>query len=298
MGAAANDDPANSTTSQPFSILSPNPSKRASERYYFLFFLVSLPFQAWVISQLSYSQPNDLILVTQGVLMGIGAWGGSLIFRAKEDRGKPFYEVYGFKFGCFLCVWAMVGGYLGTDPWYEVLHGHFAFGTELNPNGVPFFMLPMTISVFGAYATILGALFRMLWWCYEKVRIGAVPDFVVKALLIIPLAALMPIVETFGYTSDRYCFDNPIGQWFLNIFIYGSWHLAALPFYTNFEETREAPRRDWLGFVVRGFAVVGIVMFLMQIVTEVVAPNFTEVSHGAINLDDWSPDNCLGPKPE
>ena len=52
MSAAASDDPANSTTSQPFSILSPNPSKRASERYYFLFFLVSLPFQAWVISQL------------------------------------------------------------------------------------------------------------------------------------------------------------------------------------------------------------------------------------------------------
>ena len=67
MSAAASDDPANSTTSQPFSILSPNPSKRASERYYFLFFLVSLPFQAWVISQLSYSQPNDLILAVKPV---------------------------------------------------------------------------------------------------------------------------------------------------------------------------------------------------------------------------------------
>jgi len=39
--------------------------------------------------------------------------------------------------------------------WYEVLHGHFAFNTELNPNGVPLFMLPMTISVFGCYTVIL-----------------------------------------------------------------------------------------------------------------------------------------------
>jgi hypothetical protein len=39
-------------------------------------------------------------------------------------------------------------------------------------------------------------------------------------------------------------------------------------------------------------------MFLMQIVTDVIAPHYTEVHHGAINLDDWSPDNCLGLKPE
>jgi hypothetical protein len=230
--------------------------------------------------------------------MGAGAWLGSLIFRAKEDRGKPFYEVYGFKLGCFLFVFACIGGYLGTDPWYEVLHGHFAFGTELNPNGVPLYMLPTTISVFGAYATILGCLFRMIWWAYEKVRISVIPYWVIKALVYLPLAALMPLVETVSLTSNRYCFDNPIGQWFLNVFIYGSWHLAAIPFYTHLEETPNAERTHWLGFVIRGFAVVGILMFLMQIVTDVIAPHYTEVHHGAINLDDWSPDNCLGLKPE
>jgi hypothetical protein len=283
---------------QRFTILSPNPGKRSAERFYFLFFLASLPFQMWVTSNLSYSEPNDIPLVSQGMLMGCIAWFGPLLFRAVEDRGRPFYEVYGFKFGCFLFVWAVIGGYLGTDPWYEVLHGHFAFNTEWNPNGVPFFMLPMTIAVFGAYSTILGSLFRMVWWLYERIRIAAIPNFVIKAILFVPLAALMPLLETLGYTSEHYCFDNDVGQWFLNVFIYGSWHFAGLVFYTQFEEKPESPREPWLSYVVKGFATVGLLMTLMQLVTDVIAPHYTEVTRGVRHLNDWSPDNCLGPKPE
>lgn len=288
---------ATSAESRPFTILSSNPGKRAAERYYFVFFLISLPIQAWFNRKLSYSQPNDLLLGTQGILIGAGAWFGSLVFRAAEDRGKPFYEVYGFKLGCFLSIWAMVGGYLGTDPWYEVLHGHFAFNTEWNPNGVPFFMLPLTIAVFGAYTALLGSLFRMVWWIYEKVRIAALPDFLVKVIVILPLAALMPLVETKYYMSPNYCFDDPTGQWFLNVFIYGSWQFAALLFYTAFDET-PGDRQPWPSYFVRGFATVGIVLFLMQLITDGMAPHFTEVHRGVRNINDWSADNCLGPRPK
>lgn len=283
---------------RPFSLLSSNPGKRAAEKWYLIFFLLTIPIQAFVNKKtLSYVHPNDLILIAKGVFMGVGAWGGSLLFRAREDRGKPFYEVYGFKIGCFLCIWAMIGGYLGTDPWYEVLHGHFAFNTEFNPNGVPFFMLPMTIAVFGAYVTILGVLFRVLWRAYGLVRIPGLPDFFAKAILFLPLAALMPLIETFFYTSPNYCFDNPIGQWFLNVFIYGSWHYAALWFFVDFDETPEQAQ-PWPSFIIKGFATVGILLFLMQMVSEWVAPHFTEVQHGARYVNDWSPDNCLGPRPE
>jgi len=279
-----------------FNLLSNNPGKRAAEKFYFFFFLASLPFQIWTTTKLSYSQPNDLLLVTQGLILGIGVWGGATFFRAAEDRTKPFYEVYGFKLGCFLFVWAVIGGYLGTDPWYEVLHGHFAFNTELNPNGVPLFMLPMTIAVFGAYATILGALFRIMWWMYQKAGLTVVPSWVAKLIIFIPLAALMPLLETLGYTSPNYCFDNHVGQWFLNVFVYGSWHLAALPFYTSLDEQPGANQKC-SSFVIKGFATVGILMLLMQLITEYMAPNFTEVHRGARNINDWGADNCLGPKP-
>ena len=146
-------------------VLSPNEGKRAAEKWYFCWFLITVPFQGLITKTLSWAPgtSNDAILVPQGVILGAGAWFGSLAFRAKVDRGKPFYEVYGFKLGCFLAIWAMVGGYLGTDPWYSVLHGHFAFNTSLNPNGVPLFFLPMTIAVFGFYTVVLGALYRIGW---------------------------------------------------------------------------------------------------------------------------------------
>lgn len=297
MTTATNDVKAVETRPR-FSLLSTNPGKRAAEKWYLIFFLLTIPVQALVNKKLlSYVHPNDLILITKGLLMGIGAWGGSLIFRAREDRGKPFHQVYGFKLGCFLFVWAVIGGYLGTDPWYEVLHGHFAFNTAFNPNDVPFFMLPMTIAVFGAYVTVLGVLFRVIWRAYESVRIRAIPDFIVKAIVFVPLAMLMPLVETFFYTSPNYCFDNPTGQWFLNVFIYGSWHFAALWFFVDFDET-PGQSQPWLSYVVKGFATVGILLLLMQLVSEWVAPHFTEVKHGARYLNDWSVDNCLGPKPE
>ncbi len=278
--------------------LSPNPGKRAAEKWYFCWFLITLPFQKIITSMLSFDvgTSNDALLVTQGVIMGVGAWGGSVIFRAKEDKGKPFYEVYGFKLGCFLFVWAVIGGYLGTDPWYEVLHGHFAFNTDLNPNGVPLFMLPMTIAVFGFYTVILGALYRMAWRRIERPNMGRFSEWSRRTALILPLAVLMPLIETVGYTSDSYCFDDKTGMWWFNILIYGSWQASALIFYPRFDEK---PGEDQpVGrFVVTGFAVVAVVMFSMQIVTEFVAPHFTDVHEGARYVNDWSSDNCLGPRP-
>jgi hypothetical protein len=279
-------------------LLSANAGKRAAELYYFFFFLASIPLQAFTMSSLSFSHANDTILVAQGIFLGVGAWGGATLLRAKEDRGKPFYQVYGFKLGCFLAVWAMVGGYLGTDPWYEVLHGHFAFNTEWNPNGVPFFMLPMTIAVFGFYTVILGTLFRLGWRWYEgQPALSRVPPVLARVALILPLAVLMPLLETMAYSSPYYCFDDAAGKWWLNLLIYGSWQATALFFYPSFDEQpgESQPVRH---FVVRGFATVGIVLFAMQITTDVIAPHFTEVIEGARYVNDWSPDNCLGPKPD
>jgi hypothetical protein len=278
-----------------FTILSPNPGKRVAEIWYLVWFLMTLPYQAWVSSGLSYTQSNDPSLITQGMVMGIGAWAGATFIRAKEDRNKPFYEVYGFKLGVFLFCWAMIGGYLGTDPWYEVLHGHFAFNTDINPNGVPFFMLPMTIAVFGLYCTILGVIFRVVWFGWKTLS-APIPDWIAKLAIFLPLAALMPLLETYAATSPNYCFDNAVGQWFLNVFVYGSWHFSALWFFTQFDE-QAGENQPVLGYWIRGLAVVALTLFLMQLITDYMAPNFTEVTRGVRYVNDWSPDNCLGPKP-
>ena len=283
-------------SSRRFTILSPNRGKRATEIFLFLFLALCIPVQAVVSGHLSYAHSNDLLLNTEGFAMGIIAWAGATFLRAAEDRGKPFYQVYGFKFGGFLFVWAFIGGYLGTNPWYTVLHGHFAFNTAFNPNNVPLFMLPMTIAVFGGYATFLGAIFRITWWGYERVRIPLVPDFVIKFLLFLPIAAIMPVLETMASTGKTYCFDDNAGEWGLNVFVYGAWHFAALPFYTSFDE-KPGESQPWLSFVIKGFAVVGILLLLNQLFTDFAAPHFTTVHPNAVGINDWSVNNCLGLKP-
>jgi hypothetical protein len=145
-----------------FHVLAANPGKQRTEVVYLIWFLLTMPIQGLVVMNLSYDRPNDPALIGQSMVMALGTLILPLIFRAPADRGLPLRELYGFRMGVFLTIWAVLGGFIGTDPWYEVLHGHFAFNTALNPNGVPLFMLPMTISVFSFYTVILGTLYRLL----------------------------------------------------------------------------------------------------------------------------------------
>ena len=280
-----------------FHILSANPGKRRTEIIYAIWFLVTVPIQGVVTAHLSYEHSNDLALVTQATVMGLGTLLLPLIFRVREDKGLPLRELYGFRMGVFLFIWACLGGFIGTDPWYEVLHGHFAFNTELNPNGVPLFMLPMTISVFGFYSVILGTLYRVISQLLNKTNgILSRDNLLRHGLLCLLIAPIMPLGETFAYTGSNYCFDNGVGMWGLNVLIYGAWHFSALLFYTRWD-TEPGERASLSATITAGFATLGILMCLMAFTKTAIAPHFVEVSHGARNLNDWSVDNCLGPKP-
>jgi hypothetical protein len=274
-----------------------NPGKRRTEIIYVVWFLLSVPLQGLVVMNLQYDRPNDPALVGQAVVMGLGTLVWPLVFRVPEDRGRPLRDLYGFRMGIFLTIWAVFGGFIGTDPWYEVLHGHFAFNTAWNPNGVPLFMLPMSISVFGFYSVILGTLYRVVTQLLD--RMGGVlgRDTLIRhAIVCVLLAGIMPLGETFAYSGSNYCFDNGTGMWGLNVLVYGSWHFAALLFYTRFD--REPSERTSLDrTILSGFATLGILMVLMAVTKTFVAPHFVHVVHGARNLNDWSPNNCLGAKP-
>ncbi len=273
--------------------LSPNPGKRRTEIIYVVWFLISVPLQGLVVMNLSYDTANDLPLVGQALVMGLGTLIWPLVFRVPEDKGRPLTELYGFRMGLFLTIWAVLGGFIGTDPWYEVLHGHFAFNTELNPNGVPLFMLPMTICVFGLYSVILGTLYRIATQLLDRVSRDT---WLRHILLCAVLAVPMPLIETFAYSGSHYCFDNGVGMWGLNVLIYGSWHFSALLFYTRFD-SHPGERTPLNVVALSAFATLGILMVLMAITKTFIAPHFVEVQHGVRQLNDWSVDNCLGPKP-
>lgn len=285
------------TAPQKFHILSANPGKRRTEIIYVVWFFVSVPIQALVVMNLSYHRPNDFALITQSVVMALGTLIWPLVFRVPDDRGRPLRELYGFRMGIFLTIWAVLGGFIGTDPWYEVLHGHFAFNTALNPNGVPLFMLPMTISVFSFYSVILGTLYRLITQLLNRTHTLLARDTLLRhVVLCVLLAGIMPLGETFAYTGSNYCFDNGAGMWGLNVLIYGSWHFAALLFYTRWDRV-PGERATLSTAILSGFATLGILMVLMATTETFIAPHFVHVDHGLRQINDWSPHNCLGPKP-
>lgn len=285
-------------------LLATNSGKRRTEQVYLAWFALTVPLQVLVTNNLSYEHSNDRTLIPMAVFMGLGTLVLPVLLRAPSDRGRPLKDLYAVRMGLFLVVWAMIGGFVGTDPWYEVLKGHFAFNTEYNPNGVPFFMLPMTIAVFGAYSVVLGTLYRVAVQLLERAGGTLARDSWWRHVgLIVLLAPLMPLVETLAYTStavvnfgDKYCFDPGPGKWGLNLLIYGSWHFAALLFYPRFDRT-EGERTPLNDVAVRAFAAVGVIIFLMALTKSEIAPHFTDVEHGVRFINDWGADNCLGEKP-
>lgn len=289
-----------SAVEPPFHWLSLNPGKRRTEIIYLVWFVLTVPIQGIAVLNLSYTHANDPILVTQSAIMAAGTLVLPLILRTDDDKGRHLTDLYGFRFGIYLVIFAILGGFVGTDPWYEVLHGHFAFNTDLNPNGVPLFMLFMTVSVFSFYSVILGTLYRVATQLLGHTSPVLARDSVGRhTLLCLLLAPLMPLVETFAYSGllpHNYCFDNGVGMWGLNVLIYGSWHFASLLFYTRWD-VLPGSRVPANTVVVSGFATIGILMVLMAITKTVIAPHFVEVSHGIRMLNDWSPGNCLGPRP-
>lgn len=286
-----------SATAPKWYLLSLNPGKRRAEIIYVIWFLVSVPVQGLVVMNLSYDSPNDGPLLAQAIAMGLGTLIWPLVFRVPEDKGRPLKDLYGFRMGIFLTVWAVLGGFIGTDPWYEVLHGHFAFNTALNPNGVPLFMLPMSISVFALYSVILGTFYRVLTQLLDRTPTVLARDTWLRhGILCVVLAVPMPLAESFAYAGSNYCFDNGVGKWGLNVLIYGAWHFAALLFYARFD-TKPDERTPLKTVAVSAFAALGILMVLMAIGKTFIAPHFVEVQHGARQINDWSATNCLGPKP-
>jgi hypothetical protein len=289
--------PEGSTTPDRFHWLAANPGKRRTEVIYFVWFLLTIPMQIVVSRNLSWTHSNDLLLNGQAVIMALGTLLLPILLRAPEDRGRPLTDLYGFRMGIYLVIWSVLGGFVGTDPWYEVLHGHFAFNTDLNPNGVPLFMLPMTVSVFAFYTAILGTLYRVITQLLDRTRTLLVGDNLVRhTVLCALLAPLIPIVENFGYTSDRYCFDSSAGMWTMNFLIYGAWQFAGLLFYTRWD-VRPGEKEGVKTTILAGFATIGIIVVLMAITKNFIAPHFVDVQHGLRQINDWSADNCLGPRP-
>jgi hypothetical protein len=280
-----------------FHWLADNAGRRRTEIIYFVWFLATIPLQALVTAHLSYDHPNDVILLAQSIVMALGTMVLPVVFRAREDRGRPLRELFGFRMGLFIFIWGFIGGFIGTDPWYEVLHGHFGYNTVINPNGVPLFLLFMTIAVFGFYVPVLSTLYRIISQLLDRTRTVLARDSMVRhVVLCLLLAAVIPLAETSAYAGANYCFDAKVGAGILNVFIYGSWHFPALLFYTRFD-TKPGQRTPFGTTMVAAFATVGLMMTLMATVTNYVAPHFITVDHGLRQVNDWSPHNCLGPKP-
>lgn len=279
-----------------FHWLAANPGKRRTEIIYFAWFLITIPMQVLFAQHLSWTHSNDLLLNTQAGIMALGTLIIPLILRAPEDRGQPLTELYGFRMGVYLIIWSVLGGFVGTDPWYEVLHGHFGFNTDLNPNGVPLFMLPMTISVFSFYTVILGTLYRVITQLLDRTHSFLAADTLARHIVVAAvLAPLIPIAENFGYTSANYCFDSSAGMWTLNFLIYGAWQFTGLLFYARWD-VRPGQRETLSATVISGFATIGIIVVLMATTTNYIAPHFVHVQHGLRQINDWSTNNCLGPK--
>src|SRR4051794_40007392 len=139
---------------------SSNPGKRAAQRVYLGYTPVWGGVTGVVMLTGLVERWGDGPLLALGFGLWAALLAAGLVFRAEEDRGRPWLELYHVKLSAFMAVLSFTGNYFGTRYFYEILDMHYGFHATWNLNDVPLFLYPLTAVYFTTYSVLLDLCLR------------------------------------------------------------------------------------------------------------------------------------------
>jgi hypothetical protein len=264
--------------------LSPNPGKRATERYWLWYTPVWGGITALLMLGGFVKRWGDLECLIFGVALAAGAVAGPLALRVPEELGVPLHRRAGFKMVLSVVGLSFALNYSQTPFFFDVLHMHFGFNTHINIQNNPVFLYFLTVAYFSTYCVLCSITFRVL-------RHFAAP----LAYVIAPLA--MAFLETLlnanPFTKSLFCYDDMRFALWFGTLSYGVAFMFALPMWMAIDE-EPGQRLRARAVVIMLFAAVYADLLLLDIVRHLVAPHFTKVLTNANGLRDFGT-SCLQP---
>ncbi|MEO7327567.1 MAG: hypothetical protein ABI193_03245 [Minicystis sp.] len=265
---------------------SDNPGKRRAERVYLVYSPIWGAICGGVMLTGLVERWSDGPLLALGVGLWLVLLAAGFIFRAPEDRGRPFHQLYHFKHSAFMAIFAFLGNYFGTRYFYEVLDMHYGFHATLNLNDVPVFLYFLTAVYFTTYSVLQNLALRA---ARRLGRRGAALSLVPVSLLI---AAMETALNANPFMKASFCYGNlRFALWFGTL-LYGAHFMIAGPLWHRVDERRgdDTPLREVLASVLAAFT---LCLCADEVFTHQIAPHFTTVVAGRVGVPGKQGPSCL-----
>lgn len=264
---------------------SENPGRRAAERVYLAFTPVWGAICGVVmLGGLAGRWGDGPLLV-----LGFGLWavllGLGFFYRAKEDRGRPFHELYHTKLSLFIGIFAFLANWFGTRHFYEVLDMHYGFRVSYYWNDVPVFLYPLTAVYFTTYAVLFDLAVRAA----SRRKIPMALAVFVASLL---LAMLETALNANPFMRGTFCYGNLGFALTFGTVMYGSHFIFAGPLWHRIDRER-AKETGISEVVLTAFAAMMMVLAADEVWARAVAPAFTTVVPGRVGIPGKQGPSCL-----
>lgn len=271
------------------SLLSPNPAKRAVER----FWLYYTPFWGGVSGVVMIGgfaeKWADLGLMLYGIVLGLGAALGPILLRPEEDRDVPWWKSTATTMVVAVVLLAFGLNYTQTPFFWDVLHMHYGFNATWNIDDNPFFLYLVTIAYFATYTVLTCMTLRWVKRTFASTpRLASALGY---SLAPLAMAFLETALNANPFMGSLFCYDDMNLMLWFGTLSYGVAFIYALPGWILTDET---PGKRIGPVMAATFCLAALYadLITLDLLRYNVAPHVTTVETDAHNLRDFG-DGCL-----
>jgi cycloeucalenol cycloisomerase len=268
------------------SLLSPHPGKAAVERCWLWYTPVWTAVVAAVMVSRVADRWTDVELIPLGAVLAAGAVVLPLVTRPASERGIPLRDTAAVKMAASVVGLSLLLNYSQTPFFFDVLHMHYGFHTEVEIRGNPVALYLLTVPYFATYCVLC----LMAYRAAQRLRL-APARIAAAAMAPFAVAFVETVTNANPFTRHLFCYDDlGLMLWF-GTFAYGTAFCLALPVWLFIDE-RPGVRVGLFAVVVGVAAAVYADSLLLDVYRHHLAPHVTTVVDGA---RDRPGPSCLAP---
>jgi hypothetical protein len=274
--------------------LAAHPGKRATERFWLLYTPIWGASAGAVMLTGAADRWSDAQLLPFALVLAACTLIGPVVLRPASERGIPLHRTAAVKLGAAVVGTAFLINYSQTPFFFDVLHMHYGFRTQLAIRDNPVALYVLTIPYFATYCVLCLAAYRRSRHALRRFS-GAV-QIVGAGMAPFAVAFLETAMNATPLTRHVFCYDDlGLVLWF-GTFAYGTAFCCALPVWLHVDE-RPGRRVGLFGVAIGVLAAVYVDSLLLDVYRYHLAPHVTTVVEGARGLGDV-PGSCLVPRPD